>query len=550
MKNIIKNEEGNVAIMIVTFIGVIAVALLTGLIDISKGSNLKAQFDQNVDNALIAAVSSTTAGDAEKTALAKQYFASNMPDGEGFKLNSLKITTVGDSFEIAGNATVDEGSFLSKIFDGGATFTKTAKAKWSGSKSSEIVFVANVSGTMCTKDVSVSGEDKYKFEKVENCSAVGTASKFNAMKNGFKYMIDAAIGAAEMVKQTSTGTAQYLYKVGIVPFNHKVKMPTRSTVASIVQLPSGRKAGFIAGKPVTEQYTNFAESNLFVDGWDSIKRVTTMVKKCRKGKCSQVPYTTNSLPAGLQNLPTSMQIPVALRASEGALGATYYLNFDDAGPLPMVYPLINVTEKSDKAHMISFIDSMYQDYQGEGWNRSNIGLLTAGLMLDPAQNSSFGGQMPKGFDDAGNEKIVVLISDGANTGCCFASFPGESFEKQYLYEYAVDNAHMIGVQKWKDIGGDWKDSWNQKYSMPAKGVCEILKDSGVKIYTVALGINQNNPMRKKSEDVLKACASDMNPQNDEDGEGYFYSVAEDDTEGLEKVYDKIASSLIKLKLVY
>jgi hypothetical protein len=442
-----------------------------------------------------------------------------MPDSSGFTLNSITVTTSGKhEWEIKATGSSESGTF------GDVTLSHSGKVRWEGTTASEIVLVANVSGTMCTKDSSRAGDDIYKFELVENCSNHATQSKLNAMKKGFQTVLDKGIEVVNLPNRISG--SEFAYRVGVVPFNHKVKLPALTETR---KLPNARRIGFVPHKPLEDQYTDaqLTEQYMFTDGWSAVG-------------------------SGVK-LPNTRIIPTPLRANEANLvikditnkivkpaDGNFYNNFNDVSPLPMVYPLVDIVNPQSKVALDTYIDSFYQDYQGLGWNRTNIGLLTAGLMLDPTYNSSFGGIKPANFKDPSTEKIVILMTDGANIGCCFASFPEETFKYQYLEEYAVDSAHMVGIQAWKNMGGTWKDNWKTKYGVPDKGVCETLKENDVKVYTIGFGIPKSDSVRGKAREVLQACSS---------GDQFFFDLDENDQKGMEDAYRTIAQSLVKLRLV-
>jgi Flp pilus assembly protein TadG len=507
MRRFFRNEEGATFITFAITASVLIVIVLAA-ISLTTNTAKQSQFTQTVDSALLAAISGSSAAedDAVRTQFARQFFQSNMPDSGNFKLNSINVTKV-DKYEwkIEAEATADTGSL------GSSTLSHSAKVRWEGTTASEIVLVGSVAGSMCTTDRSNSGDDIYKFQKVSNCTNPNVASKFNAMKKGFTTVLDKGV---EVVNLPNSFTdLKFAYRVGVVPFNHKVKLPAATETK---KLPNARRAGFQPDVPIEEQYTaaQLTETFMYNDGWASIG-------------------SSNNL-----GLPQTRTLPAPLLSTRD--NAAFYNNFNDVAPLPMVYPLVDIASPQSKKHLHDYLNLFYQDYQGMGWNRTNVGLLTAGLMLDPRFNASFGGVRPAEFKDPQIEKIVILMTDGANIGCCFATFPEETFEHQYLREYAVDSAHMIGIDEWKSLGGNWDNSWKATYGVPDKGVCETLKENDVKVYTIGFGIPKSDNVRGNAREVLEACSS---------GPQYFFDLDETDAQGLEDAYRTIAQSLVKLRLI-
>ena len=157
-------------------------------------------------------------------------------------------------------------------------------------------------------------------------------------------------------------------------------------------------------------------------------------------------------------------------------------------------------------------------------------------MLDPQYYSAFGGAKPSEMTDKKTDKVVVMMTDGANIGCCFAAHPEGNYDNQYLYLYEADNGHLMGLD---NMSVDVK-KWAKKYNIPDKSLCKQMKDAGITIYSVIYDVNDNDPGGKAIKDAYKFCASD--PQQ------YYFDVKNEDE--LKLAYKTIAQSLLRIRLTY
>ena len=218
----------------------------------------------------------------------------------------------------------------------------------------------------------------------------------------------------------------------------------------------------------------------------------------------------------------------------------YFNNLDDARPLSPMIPLMAVNNANDKERLDNLVNNITQTSKGLGWTRSNIGVWTAALMLDPQYAADFGGEPPTTLQDTKTDKIVVMMTDGSNVSCCHAAYPEGNFDNQYLYTYAPDNTHLVGIDEYASIDPYTNlKKWQQTYNIPTKGLCQQMKDQGIKIYSVVLDVQDNDPGGKEIKDVYRTCAT--SPQ-------YYFDVR--DTDELELAYKAIANSLLRLRISY
>jgi hypothetical protein len=215
--------------------------------------------------------------------------------------------------------------------------------------------------------------------------------------------------------------------------------------------------------------------------------------------------------------------------------ADYYKDFSDASPLTPIVPLT-----SDKAMLLSAIDSINLDINAKGWTRTTIGTHAAALMLDPSQNQYFGGAVPKELNSTSADKVIVQMTDGANVGCCYGNVNGD-FTKQYQYLYKSDMDYQ-------------------------KQFCELIKKSnsqggsGIVVFSVVFDVEDNDFQDYKSKNIVgeekiggkwiknvfSECASN---------EQFYFDVStngiNDDKSAtdLEKVYAVIAQYFYQTRIV-
>ena len=235
--------------------------------------------------------------------------------------------------------------------------------------------------------------------------------------------------------------------------------------------------------------------------------------------------------------PNVNNLPLPLTKSEETLAMgdpDYFKTFEDAEPLSPIMPLKGINTDDEREAMKDYIDGIAQSPTGKGWTRSNIATLTSALMLDPAHYSAFGGDTPKDFGTEEADKIVVMMTDGANMGCCYAAHAEGNFENQYLYLYEADNAHLTGLDKAPEMR-----QWADQYGIPEKGLCEQMKEEGITVYSVLFDVDANDPGGQAMHDVYKSCAS-----NDQ----FFFDIR--DPDDLVKAYKAISDSMRRIRIIY
>jgi Flp pilus assembly protein TadG len=202
----------------------------------------------------------------------------------------------------------------------------------------------------------------------------------------------------------------------------------------------------------------------------------------------------------------------------------YYANTLDVEPLAAALPLTNDLE-AIAAHLSDEVMIPPAGNSGMAWTRADLPAYFAGLMLDPASAAQYWGQSDiAGFSDKNTSKIVIMMTDGANLGCCFTNVE-ENYNKQYVYHYQPYNEKLLET-------------------------CTALKRKGVKIFTILYDVNIDSPGGREINNTFARCASGNTHAEDDPyamikcvGKGTCYDV--NDPESIEDVYRQIAQRYFK-----
>lgn len=238
------------------------------------------------------------------------------------------------------------------------------------------------------------------------------------------------------------------------------------------------------------------------------------------------------------NFPDTTKVPPLFLDQEinsGFGSATYYSDLTDAEPLSAMVPLRALKTNADRTFIKNTVNNITQSPVGLGWTRSNIATLAAATMLDPVYYNYYNGSAkPDVIGSKDTDKIVVMMTDGANIGCCYASHPEGNYSNQYLYLYEVDNIHLAGTTDASYIG-----KWDTKYSVKSKGICQQMKENGFTVFSVVFDVDDNDPGGKEIKDAYRGCASK---------EDNFFDAK--DSDELKRAYKTIAQSLLKIRITY
>lgn len=521
MQNLIRNQQGNVIIIFSLVIGILAMITLTA-IGFSQYNIAKTSVQNALDNALLSGIALSITNQQDVTSSVQQFMSANLSNKSGATVNKITVTQTSQNppqWTGTASVTINYFSGLEKIAN---TFTLTSVVQWvaSSNQATEVVFTINTSTSMClteTDSQNFSGTWVASYAPDANCT------KLSWMKKAITQVITNGLAPI----QNAGGPA---FKVGIIPYNHKILLPpvnaALNPTASNCPTPT-------AANPTPD------DSNCFVSPANA------------KGL---------NIPAPLASIEASN--PQGWSNNEGkTAGTTYYTDFTDAWPLAPVWPLSSISKAADQTSLVNYINGITQQTTGLGWVRSDTPALTAALMLDPAYNAAFGGLTPAAFG-SGGQKIVVLMTDGANVGCCFSDYPDTAaqaaamknyngpvpnWSDQYLYAYAADDAALTGGSSNTELTNfnntdqlNAKDTAVNYYGVPSLGICEQLKAQGVIIYAVLLDVGVDNPGASNIRNAYQSCATDSQ---------HFFDIQMGNESSLQNAYQSLAKSFVALRVV-
>lgn len=228
--------------------------------------------------------------------------------------------------------------------------------------------------------------------------------------------------------------------------------------------------------------------------------------------------------------PNVNRIPPSLTQFETEVD--FFKDLSDAEPLGEIIPM-NKDFASAKSKITTIKETMKPT--ATAWGRADIGMHVAALMLDPTQKAYFNNYAVRNWSPDGQtvQKVVVLIADAINIGCCYTNNPDGNYNNQYVYNYLPYNTHMLEV-------------------------CDALKSKGVKIATLLINTNSSDAIGDKAENLMARCAGtsdkttkEQNPNallkcGSDKQECFVINTADDINEAL----DTITDQLMKTNLIY
>jgi hypothetical protein len=466
-------QDNRGAVYIMVAAGLFATLVAVGLaVEFSNYNTYKSRFRNALDQAVLAVAS--TGGSVENVnQYAMEYFKTNLPNGgAGLNLEEFNVTSNAENTEWRGKAsgTIDT-SIAGIVGIGSVELNHEAVAAWDNTIKTEIVAMVDVSGTMCAnfrRTKQVDGTTVIDFVPDRSCV------KLHMMQEGLRSIVDIGVGYTVAGKGKAV---EPVFAIGLVPFTYKVRLPN----------PRAVPAFLLAGERQTIEVPD--------------PRVT-----CSGRRCSS---------AG--------EIVV-----EG--DPNYFTDLSDVdafGPRQQaVLPLRDIKGAADKQAFLRDIDNLVSrnnaEFERRFMKRSSLGAHIAGLMLDPRYNGMFGGVQPRAFGAPKTEKIVIMMTDSANLGCCFTNWPDNNFRNNYIYSYSDDHRHLVG-------------------GPGQPGVCQQMKDAGIQIYTVLLDVEESDANARGGEiiEAFEGCATSKD---------YAFRVPYNDSATLKEVYTIIGRSLMKLRL--
>lgn len=386
---LITQESGNIIIM-----AAVAIPMLFGAIalavDLNRYLKSGAYIQNAVDQAALAAIS---VDGQDRTEVATRFFNASLTDSVRSYVN-LKGITIDEQFPPGGPLSITvtanvemRNTFGSFVGVDSTLIRRLGQATRLVEKVEAVITLAS-NGTMCShKDRQPDADDLVSGDTLLRLTPDPTCVDFESMRTGVESFVK-KVNAVETISDV---------KVGLVPYNFKVRMPNLSL------------------------------------------------------------------------------IPPTLSSNEPA---DYYSDVADAEPLSPVLPLTRNMGRVGRA-----ISNLRLTPAGLAWSRSDLAAHVATLMLDPDHKTFFpGGDKPAQFEDKETQKIIIMMTDGSNIGCCFTNWPPRDFDNQYVYFYPPYNRAQMDT-------------------------CQLLKDNNVRIYSILFDVDEADTGGREINNVFARCAS-------------------------------------------
>lgn len=356
------NESGGVLIMVAISFGVLvsAIALST---ELSNYANAKSRFIQAVDEATLAAAASNS---DNPLAYGTEYLRANMNlqaanfYGDVLRSGNMTVTNFTitpnadrSQWDAVADATL-QTSFGSLLGVGNLTLHHKASVAWDKTSTSEIVGMVDISGFSCTR--------VQRTQQADNTMSIDftadrSCTKLHMMNEALKNITSIGVNYASADGQVTNP----VYKVGIVPFSYKVKLPNPQNLPSILT----------AGE---DGFSQFGGGNRYFQ------------------------YTADAENGNIAPLPSVIPL-------------TWVRNAADKSAL--------------LAKIDGLVSSDNKEFNRPFMVRPTLGAMVAALMLDPDYHNLYGGEMPAAFHTAKNDKIVIMLTDVGHLGCCFTNVEGD-----------------------------------------------------------------------------------------------------------------------------
>ncbi len=175
-----------------------------------------------------------------------------------------------------------------------------------------------------------------------------------------------------------------------------------------------------------------------------------------------------------------------------------------------ITPLTDISNDTGKATINAAIDAMAADGgtnvpEGMAWGWRTI---VQGAPFTQARASS----------DRGNDKVVIVLTDGANTYYTYNSLAGSNHDKAgnqsyysaYGYTARITKGYSqtrLFQQSGVKVSQD-NDTYTKAMNARFNTLCNNAKASNVIVMTVAVDLNASKSDEKAQIDLLKTCSSD------------------------------------------
>lgn len=148
----------------------------------------------------------------------------------------------------------------------------------------------------------------------------------------------------------------------------------------------------------------------------------------------------------------------------------------------------------------------------------------------------------RGEQEKGNDKVVIVLTDGANTYSKPRYDPANNKSTYAAYGYAKNGRIFDGTSGTSDFA----EAMNQKFDQ----LCDNAKADDIIVMTVALDLSMKKNDEKKQIEALKRCASDSRFRTDPNDHSkpakLFWNAQGKD---LEDTFKEIADELSNLRIV-
>lgn len=212
-----------------------------------------------------------------------------------------------------------------------------------------------------------------------------------------------------------------------------------------------------------------------------------------------------------------------------------------------ITPLQDVTTLEGKTKIFKAIDNM----QANGNTNVPEGTAWGWRVLSSGEPFTEG----RSEKESGNDKIVIVLTDGANTYSPAGNDPAGNRSTYAAYGYTGQHYNSTGVtrlfmetsnavSKTDHRSANFQKALDERL----RAVCENAKSAGIMMITVSLDLDTRKNADRKAIEELRACASESRYNTEKDGSPtklYFEATGAD----LAKTFEKIADELSNLRIV-
>lgn len=212
-----------------------------------------------------------------------------------------------------------------------------------------------------------------------------------------------------------------------------------------------------------------------------------------------------------------------------------------------ITPLQDITKEAGKKIIFDAIDGMVPNGntnvpEGTAWGWR---VLSSGEPFTEGRSEK----------EMGNDKILIVLTDGANTYSPASNDPAKNRSTYAAYGYTGQQYNRTGVTRMfmetsNAVSKTDHRSANFQKALDEhlQAVCQNAKTAGIMMITVSLDLDTSKDADRKAIEALRACASESRYSTGSDGKPtklYFEATGAD----LAKTFEKIANELSNLRIV-